>query len=166
MREMSSSAWLRRGSSVVFNKNSLGPLIAAGSLVPLRQALAWLNEWPQEPPGGNRTVLIGGLEACLEVISPEEAESFLRDRIKPLILFLQERWDQVGLVFGFGSSSHSFEVTNTEEEIVFLRRGSERVRLSHFMWDGTSTLNVTRLVREADHPSRSETIGYHVPRIS
>ena len=166
MREMSSSAWLRRGSSIVFDKQSLGPLISNGPLVPLRQALDWTNEWPGEPPGGGRTVLVSGLETCLEVLAVEEAERFLWERIKPFILSLQERWDQVGVVFGFGTSSHSFEVTNIEEEIVFLRRGDERVRLSQFMWDGSSTLNVTRLVREGDQPGKTLTVGYHVPRIS
>jgi hypothetical protein len=38
MREMSSSSWLRRGSSIVFDHSTLGPLIAGGALVSLRKA--------------------------------------------------------------------------------------------------------------------------------
>lgn len=38
MREMSSSSWLRRGSSIVFDHYTLGPLIAGGALVSLRKA--------------------------------------------------------------------------------------------------------------------------------
>ena len=166
MRKMSSSAWLRRGSSIVFDKQNLGLLISNGSLVPLRQSLGWISGWPDEPPGRSRTVLVGGLETCLAVMTADGAERFLRERIKPFILSFQERWDQVGLVFGFGASPHSFEVTNTEEEVVFLRHGAGRVRLSQFMWDGSSTLNVTRLVREGDQLERTVTVGYHVPRIS
>jgi hypothetical protein len=166
MREMSSTAWLRRGSSIVFDKQSLGPLISDGSLVSLHQALEWIKTWPTNPPSGTRTVLVSGLEAFLEVLSSGEAESFLRGRIKPFILAMQEHWDQVGLVFGFGTSAHSFAVTNMEEEIVFLRRGGERVRLSQFMWDGSSMLNLTRLVRAADQQANPMMIGYYVPRIS
>lgn len=164
MREMSSSSWLRNGSSIVFDKQSLGPLISNGSLVPLRQVLGWTSAWPGNPPGGVRTVLVSGLETCLEVLTVQEAEQFMRERIKPFILSFQDRWDQVGLVFGFGTSSHSFEVTNREEEIIFLRRGGEQVRLSQFMWDGSSTLNVARLVREADRPGNTIALGYHVLR--
>ena len=166
MREMSSSAWLRRGSSIVFDQQSLGLLISNGALVPLRQAMGWISGWPDEPPGGGRTVLLGGLETCLAVMTGDGAERFLRERIKPFILSFQERWDQVGLVYGFGASPHSFEVTNTEEEVVFSKRGAERVRLSQFMWDGSSTLNITRLVREGAQLGRTVTVGYHVPRIS
>lgn len=166
MREMSSTGWLRRGSSIVFDKQSLGPLISHGSLVPLRQALEWMKDWPTDPPSGSRTVLVSGLEAFLEVLSLGEAESFLRERIKPFILAMQEHWDQVGLVFGFGTSARAFEMTTMEEEIVFLRRGGERVRLSQFMWDGSSMLNLTRLIRVGDQSGNPTTIGYHVPRIS
>lgn len=166
MREMSSSAWLRRGSSIVFDKQSLGPLISSGALVPLRAALGWASAWPAEPPGGGRTVLVSGLETCLEVTSVEDAERFLSERIKPLILSFQEQWDQAGLVFGFGTPANSFEVTNMEEEVVFRRRGDERVRLSRCIWDGSSTLNLMRLIRETDPPGRVITVGYHVARIS
>lgn len=166
MREMSSTAWLRRGSSVVFDKQSLGRLIADGKLFSLREALSWMQAWPPEPPHGPSTILIGGLETCLEVLSPADAESFLRNRIKPIILEFQARWDQCGLVFGFGTSDRSFEVTASEEEVLFLKRGGERVRLSYALWDGSATLDVTRLVRSEAQTSQQITVGYHVLRVS
>lgn len=48
---MSSSSWLRRGSSTVFDRHTLGPLIGSGTLVSLREALRWMNGWPSDPPG-------------------------------------------------------------------------------------------------------------------
>ena len=54
MRDMSSSAWLRRGSSIVFDRLTLGPLIGGGALVSMREALGWMNAWPAEPPGTAR----------------------------------------------------------------------------------------------------------------
>ena len=80
MLEMSSTSWLRRGSSVVFDKQSLGPLIAGGSMVSLRQALSWLSDWPSGPPSGADSVLVCGLETCIEVLSREDAERFLQSR--------------------------------------------------------------------------------------
>lgn len=60
MREMSSSSWLRRGSSIVFDHYTLGPLIAGGALVSLRKAIGWMNSWPAKPVGRGQTVLVGG----------------------------------------------------------------------------------------------------------
>lgn len=48
---MSSSSWLRRGSSTVFDRHTLGPLIGSGALVSLREALRWMKGWPSDPPG-------------------------------------------------------------------------------------------------------------------
>jgi hypothetical protein len=163
---MSSSAWLRRGSSIVFDKHSLGPLITKGFLISLREALSWMKAWPAQPPEDGQTVLVGGLETCLEVLSPEDAEEFLRNRITPFVLEFQSRWDQQGLVFGFGTTDKSFEVTASQEEVLFLRRDRKRVRLSYSLWDGSATMNVTRLVRDDRQTGKRITLGYYVPRIS
>jgi hypothetical protein len=163
---MSSSAWLRRGSSIIFDKHSLGPLITDGCLVSLREALSWMKAWPAQPSNNGQTVLVGGLETCLEVLSPEDAEAFLRNRVKPFVLEFQSRWDQRGLVFGFGKSNKAFVVTPSDEEVLFVRQDQQRVRLSYSLWDGSATMNVTRLVRDERQTGKKVTLGYYVPRIS
>ena len=164
MRDMSSSAWLRRGSSMVFERVTLSKVIGEGVLVSLREALGWMPAWPDEPLGGSQTILVGGIEAFLDVLEPAEAEEFLMTRVKPFIQEFQARWDQRGLVFGFGTHERSFEVTASNEEVLFIRRDGERVRLSHALWDGSATMNVARLVR--DDQGKTITVGYYVPRIS
>jgi len=161
---MSSSAWLRRGSSIVFDRYTLGPLISGGALVSLREALGWMMSWPAEPPGGRQTVLIGGIETYLDVLESSEAHEFLKNRVKPFIQEFQARWDQRGLVFGFGTQESSFEVTASDEEVLFVRRDGKRVRLSFSLWDGSATMNVARLIR--DEQGKTVTVGYYVARIS
>ncbi len=164
MRDMSSSAWLRRGSSIVFDRLTLGPLIGGGALVSLREALRWMNVWPAEPPGNGSTVLVCGIETFLDILEPAEAQSFLKNRVKPFVQEFQTRWDQRGLVFGFGTHERSFEVTTSDEEVLFIRRNGERVRLSYSLWDGSATMNVARLIR--DEQGNSMTVGYYVLRVS
>jgi len=164
MRDMSSSAWLRRGSSIVFDRHTLGPLIGGGALVSLREALGWMNAWPPQPPGNGPTVLVGGIETFLDVLEPPKAEEFLKNRVNPFVQEFQARWDQCGLVFGFGTHERSFEVTASDEEVLFVRRDGERVRLSYSLWDGSATMNLARLTREEQ--GKSITVGYYVARIS
>jgi len=164
MRDMSSSAWLRRGSSIVFDRLTLGPLIGGGALVSMREALGWMNAWPVEPPGNGQTVLVCGIETLLDVMEPAEAQNFLKSRVKPFVQEFQARWDQRGLVFGFGTHERSFELTASDEEVLFIRRDGERVRLSYSLWDGSATMNVARLIR--DEQGKSITVGYYVARIS
>ena len=58
----------------------------------------------------------------------------------------------------------SFRLTSSDEEVVFIRRDGERVRLSYSLWDGSATMNVARLIR--DEQGKSITVGYYVARIS
>ena len=164
MLDMSADSWLRRGSSIVFDRLALGPLIGGGALVSMRQALGWMNNWPDEPPGTGSTVLVCGIETLLDTKEPAEAERFLERRIRPFAQEFQARWDQRGLVFGFGSHERSFVITASDEVILYIRKDGEKIRLSSSLWDGSATMNVKRLVREEQ--GKSITIGYHVARIS
>jgi hypothetical protein len=164
MKEMSSTGWLRRGSSIVFDRYTLGPLIGGGALVSLREALGWITAWPSEPRGNGQTILVGGIETCLDVLEKSEAQEFLKNRVNPFVQEFQARWDQRGLVFGFGTHERSFEVTASDEELLFVRRDGEKVRLSYSLWDGSATMNVARLIR--DEQGKKITVGYYVPRIS
>ncbi|MEI7636724.1 MAG: hypothetical protein WCJ37_05420 [Syntrophus sp. (in: bacteria)] len=164
MQDMSSSSWQRRGSSIVFNRDILGPLIGSGALVSLREALGWMNAWPVEPPGRGQTVLVGGIETLLDVLEPGKAQEYLINIVNPFVQEFQAQWDQRGLVFGFGAHERSFEVTASDEEILYIRRNGERVRLSHSLWNGSATMNMARLIR--DEHGKIIPIGYYVARIS
>jgi len=164
MRNMSSSAWLRRGSSIVFDRFTLGPLIGGGTLVSMREALGCLHDWPAEPPGNGQTVLVCGMETFLDVLEPAKVREFLKTRVNPFVQEFQARWDQRGLVFGFGTHERSFELTASDEEVLFIRRDGERMRLSDSLWDGSATMNMARLIR--DEQGKSITVGYYVARIS
>ncbi|MGC8495495.1 MAG: hypothetical protein ACP5SH_27605 [Syntrophobacteraceae bacterium] len=166
MEKISSSAWQRKGSSIVFDKKSLGGLISAGAVISLREALSWTIEIPAIFPVSGRTILVSGLETVLEIAEPQAAESFLSNRITPLLVNLQNRWTDCGIVFGFSSHGKAFEETSLDEEVLFWRRDRKTVRLSKALWDGSSALNMKRIVREADKPGEETTIGYHVARIS
>ena len=100
MESISSSIWQRRGSSVVFDKTSLGGLIYAGAVISLREALGWLKGIPENPPVAGRTILVSGLETVIEVMDPQDAEDFLTGRVRPLLISLQSRWTDYGVVFG------------------------------------------------------------------
>ncbi len=161
MRQMSSSSWQRQGSSIIFDRDVLANLIQTQP-VSLREALSWSAHRPVDPPCGShsRTVLVGGLGTCLDMLSVQEAEEFLRHRIKPMVLEFQDQWPECGLVFGISASAQTFAVSSASEELTFVRRDRKQVRLSYAMWDGSATLNVTQLLQD------DKVIGYHVRRIS
>ncbi|MGC9194425.1 MAG: hypothetical protein ACP5IL_03105 [Syntrophobacteraceae bacterium] len=166
METISNTVWQRKGSCVVFDRKSLGGLIYDGSLISLREAMSWSKETPSSPPVSGRTLLVSGLETVIEVADPQDAEDFLTQRIRPLLISLQTRWTDCGLVFGFSSHAKAFEETSLEEEVLFRRRDRKTVRLSKALWNGSGALDMRRVVRETDKPGEETIVGYYVARIS
>ncbi len=158
--------WQRRGSSVIFDQESLAPLITNGAIVSLRQVLSWMKSLPAKPPVPGRTILISGLETIIETQEPREAEIFLTHRVRPLLSYLQGQWTECGVVLGFTSHPKTFVETALDEEVLFRRRDRKSVRLSDGLWDGSATVNMKRIVREGDQQGEEVTIGYYVARIS
>ena len=164
MQDMTSSMWRRKGSSLVFHQDLLGPLISADCLVSLRQALGWIGNWPADAPGDGNTVLVAGLEAVLEVMKPEEAEDFLRGRVRELIHEFQRHWDQRGLVFGFGCSHKQFE-QDAFDHVLFKGPGNRVMRLSESLWNGSATHDMYRIMT-TNADGKDEPGGFHVRRLS
>jgi len=166
METISNTVWQRKGSSIVFDQKSLGPFIADGSVISLRQMLSWTKGLPENPPVPGKTILVSGLETIVETMASPEAEAFLSRRVRPLIIDLQNRWNNCGMVFGFSAHRNAFKETSLEEEVLFQRRDKKQIRLSEGLWDGSAAINMKRIVREGDKPESEIIIGYYVARIS
>lgn len=166
METISNTVWQRKGSSIVFDQKSLGPFIADGSVISLRQMLSWTKGLPVNPPVPGKTILVSGLETIVETLGSQEAEAFLSRRVRPLIIDLQNRWNNCGMVFGFSAHRNAFKETSLEEEVLFQRRDKKQIRLSEGLWDGSAAINMKRIVREGDKPESEIIIGYYVARIS
>jgi hypothetical protein len=164
MESVSATLWQRKGSCVVFDRHALGPLIEAGCIISLRQALSWTTtSLPAEPPG--RSILISGLETILQTLPPQETHDFLLRRVRPLIIKLQNTWTECGLIFGFTAPAQAFIEDAMSDEILYKRTDQQKIRLSEGLWDGSAAVNMKRIVRESGQ-GKKETLGWYVARIS
>lgn len=162
---MTASSWKRRGSSIVWSPQLLGPLITNGNITPLREVLSWVKHGlPNVPPGDSQTILVGGLQTVLESIdTPDERYKFLRSNILRLCQECGDKWDRVGLVFGMDGPSRMFTL-NEADDLVYFGKGSNRdnqIAISRGLWNGAAT-DAFKLMEED-----AKTVGgYHVQRVS
>jgi hypothetical protein len=164
MKELSADSWKRQGSSVIWDRDTLQSLLPVASLVSLRTFLTWHDAWPAQLPRNSRTILVGGLQTCLELMSPTEGEAFLLQRVQALISRQQSKMEQVGVVFAFHNATHrAFDVTHRDEEISYKRAGHPLMPLSVPLWGRGSSADIHLVLRSAQP---REPIGYHVRRIS
>jgi len=158
MKELHNDSWKHRGSSVIFNQQTLLPFIS--SQVSLREALSWSKNLPSASPFNSKTILIIGLETILETSEPKDAENFLLKRVQPLLRHLQSHWDSIGIVLGFNCGPKSFEISVHDESLNYLRGGKTLINISNGLWDGSAPSNMMQIYDNVD------LIGYHVSRIS
>lgn len=167
MDDMTSDAWQRSGSSIIWSPELLEPLIRRGHAVPLLTPLEWMEVgFPEAPPGDESTVLVGGLQTVLETApTPEAAFRWLRERIMPLIRASQEHWPGVGLVFGMDGPKSLFSLSEADDRVCFGRAQDRRqkVKLTLAIWNGAAAgPGAYQLIV----PDKREVGGYHVRRVS
>lgn len=167
MQEMTASSWQRRGSSLVWSLDLLGPLITDGEATPLRVVLGWLKSgFPEVPPCDSKTILVGGLQTVLEAMpSPDAAYDWLRQNILPLCRECGRHWASVGLVFAMDGPARMF-THNEADDLVYFGRGTDRskqISLTRGIWNGASTGTGAYKLTVGE---TNEVGGYHVQRVS
>lgn len=178
MKELTSTKWKRRGSSIVWHPGLLGDLIEKIEPVPLRTLLAWQKSgFPPSPPDGGQTVLVGGLQTVVETMMQtqtlDDVAEWLRLNILGTVRIWKTHWPNVGLVFVMDGPGGLFEF-NEADELVYFGRGRDRakkVKLSGAIWNGAaSSAGAYKLpVPKPDSPATTtagEIGGYYVEWLS
>jgi hypothetical protein len=163
MQEMTAQAWKRRGCSLVWSPELLRELIAGIDATPLNIVLEWQRSgFPEDPPAGARTVIVGGLQTVLEVMpDPETAYAWLRQNILPLCRRWSNHWGSVGLVFVMDGPGKLFYFNEADDFVYFGRE--KMLCLSRAIWNGAATGNgAFKLMSETSR----EIGGFHVVKIS
>ena len=169
MNTLSTTSWMRSGSSILFDPTEIQHLLKLNSMVSLREFLSWRDNLPDNPPipDSSRTVLVCGLETVMETLSPTDAQDFLQRKIRPVIKTIQDVWTETGIVFGFTQGPRSFkEKPGSREEVLFLRSDNQEIRISEGLWDGTAELNMMQIISSFISESQRYVVGYYVKRIS
>jgi hypothetical protein len=138
----------------------------------MREFFAMSESWPEELPSfAGDTVVVAGLEGCLDTLSGPDAQTWLTGDIREAILSFQDYYQgDAGLVFWLPSGRGRISMKGATEEYFWHHResGPEGLPLGRLLFSGAES-EVERLMacdeRNAD-PDGPHWIGLHHPRIS
>ena len=172
MKTVTDSSWVRRGLSLLWDSSALSSVMAPTEAIPLRQLFQMSQDWPDDLPssGGNAVVAVG-LEGALDCLSPDDAETWLETRIRPLLLSFQAHYQgQAGLhlwlpggrqrvVASFASNSYSWRCSPPEQRSLPLGR---------LLWSGAES-EALRILTPGSNAQEAEGVawlGLHHRRVS
>ena len=163
-------SWTRQGISILWDADSLNQFCKATQVASLRRFLG-LHEagWPDKdlPLVNDRALVVAGLEACIDALSPTEATAWLEGTIYPAIVSYQREvadgGNQAALVFWLVENKR-LEYRTSDDAYYWHCSGeytSQQIGLSHCLFNGAQ--NDLRPIRASgDKQPR----GLFHPRIS
>ena len=101
MKQTLDTVWQRRGTSWLWDEEARNQVCEAGQVRSLRQFLQMVGNWPDDlPSNSTNTLVVAGLEASLDLLTPDDAEAWLGEAIKDAILSFQAYYEgEAALIF-------------------------------------------------------------------
>ncbi|WP_171230679.1 hypothetical protein [Ruegeria sp. HKCCA4008] len=112
MKQLLDSVWLRRGVSWIWDDDAFARIAKAQEVVSLRQLIRLNGSWPDDlPSNGGDTLVVAGLDACIDLMSPADADAWLSGELKTAILSFQDEYDgQAALIFWLPNGQRRFQI--------------------------------------------------------
>lgn len=170
--------WDRRGITILWDADELNRLCSPQQVVSLRRFLQLhANGWPEAdlPLVNETTLIVAGLESCIDALPPIEAEEWLVSTVYPAIVSFQQEvsdgGNEAALIFWL--ADHERLQYQNSENSYYWHCGTEyrghQIPLGRCLFNGAQD-DLRRIEKNADktHPDKGAVrwIGLFHPRIS
>ena len=117
MRVVRDTSWERRGMTLLWGAETLAGLTQPQHVVSIREFFAFTGNWPEALPSNTGdTLVVAGLEGCLDTLTPEDAADWLGGDLKTQILRFQDEYEgQAGLVLWLPSGRQRIRMEPASE---------------------------------------------------
>ncbi len=129
--------------------------------------------WPSDLPSGKgNTLIVAGLEGCLDTLTPDDAETWLERDLKARMLAFQAEYEgQAGLVFFLATGQKRLQMNRATESYTLLCAppfAPQTLAFGRVLFGGAES-DAGRLIDPAEKNQDFDGpawIGLHHPRIS
>jgi hypothetical protein len=139
MKQLLDTVWQRRGVSWIWDDEALNRIGNPGETLSLRQLLRFDGQWPDDLPSNNgRTMVVAGLDACLDLLSPKEADAWLASELKHAILSFQDYYQgDAALVFWLPTGQRRVHVQAASDAVIWrcgAPHGDKQIDFGRLLW--------------------------------
>ena len=165
-------SWTRRGISILWDADCLNQLCQPQQVVSLRRLLQLhAAGWPEAdlPLVNDTTLVVAGLESCVDALPPDEAEQWLEHVIYPVIISYQREvadgGNQAALIFWL--VEHARLAYRTSDDAYYWHCSGEykqqQIPLSHCLFNGAQ--HDLRRIHVPGDKKAAQWVGLFHPRI-
>lgn len=173
MKTMDTDTWTRRGINFLWDGNAFSRLASPGRVLSLRAATRLSKAWPEGlPANGGKCLVVAGLDVCIDLLSPEDAEAWLQNTLRSFIHSFQDEYEGEGsLVFWLPESGRRIFMNQASERYLWHcapPNKDKHLEIGRLLWSGAES-DAMRIIdssspnKDLDGPAW---IGLHHPRVS
>lgn len=176
MQTLWGNGWAKYGTALLWNRHLLQPITQTDQVYSLRQFLRLaqqpLDHWPEDLPANHgKTLVVAGLDSCLEVLDPDDAQNWLTDTLRPALLRFQDQYQgDKGLVFWLPEGQARIQYSPAEPSYHWKLGLSGQVTfpLLQSLWSGAAqdACHIMATENRQADPIGKEWSGLHLERIS
>lgn len=166
--------WKRKGFSLIWSADALSRLAQPAEVASMRQFFTMSRDWQEDhlqSCNGNALV-IAGLDGCLDLLAPVDAEKWLVDSFHPAVLSFQSAFESdAALLFWLPTGKNRIKQNAANESYHWLCSGThnrETLEIGRILWGGAEG-DATRILDASVHnqdPDGAAWIGIYLPRLS
>jgi hypothetical protein len=173
MRLIHDTSWRHRGISLLWSPRALFEIAPAEEVMSIRQFFALAHAWPDDlPSGAGNTLVVAGVEGCLDALAPADAEAWLGRELRSRMMSFQDEYEgQAGLVLWMPAGKQRITMKPATEEYLWRcapQFGQHDLPIGRILWGGAEgdagrILDPDERSQDFDGPAW---MGLYHPRIS
>lgn len=173
MKILQGDVWKRRGVSLLWDAETLSVLAQPWQVVSIRQFFALVGQWPDDLPcNSGNTLVVAGLEGCVDLMDPVEGETWMKSDLLPAVLAFQDEFSlEAALVFWLPTGKNRVKMNRATEAYSWVcsaPNSHQNLELGRIFWAGAEA-DVGRIIAPDftnTDPDGPGWIGLHHPRLS
>lgn len=139
MKQLLDTVWQRRGVSWIWDDEALYSVAKPPEVFSLRQFLQAGKTWPDDLPSNDgNTLVVAGLDACLDLLLPADADGWLGNELKSAVLSFQDAYSgEAALIFWLPTGRRRFHIDMASDAVRWrcsAPNSDQRIEFGRLLW--------------------------------
>lgn len=165
--ELTTGKWKSSGISILWDGERLAEICNSSEIISMRSFFQIeMSGWPEILPSNDgNTLVIAGLDTCMDVLSADDAISWMEQELYPkLRSFQMEFENQASLIFWLPSGKRRIKEVTSESSYAWTHWDNKsQLPISRCLWNGAER-DTKKIVKSTQ--SGNDWLGLYHPRIS